>query len=140
MTITGTFLFPFTNREGHTDSVYVTVASNEDCIDNALSAMCGYNGTRQTRCAQNGNCDGKSISREAIIAIVIFIIIDIFIMCLAIHYIIKCSETRGWGTGMIVLLILLMFVPGIGPIVTLGILLYALFDGCDQKQMSFKFY
>lgn len=149
MTIIGSLLFPLhkigQDNEGLTGpsgSITQKLAVNEDSVDNMLKTVTNHTGSRHQRrltAIKTGPGYNDYITREVVIAIVILILIDIMILCLAIHYIMECSKNRGWGTGMMILLIVLMLTPSIGPFVTFGIIAYGAFGGCKPK-MSFHFY
>ena len=149
MTIIGSLLFPLNKvvqkNEGLTGpsgSITHTIAVKEDSVDKVLASVTNHTGTRhkrKTTAVIVGQGPNDYISRTAIVVVIILIIIDIMILCLAIHYVMECAKNRGWGTGMIILLIVLMLTPSIGPFVTIGIIAYVAFGGCKAK-MTFHFF
>jgi len=149
MTIIGSLLFPLNKvvqkNEGLTGpsgSITHKIAVKEDSVDKVLTSVTNHTGTRhkrKTTAVMVGSGPNDYISRAAVVAIIILIIIDIMILCLAIHYLMECTKNRGWGNGMMILLIVLMLTPSIGPFVTIGIIAYGAFGGCKPK-MTFQFF
>ena len=84
--------------------------------------------------------EGSPDSRQAIIFLIVLVIVDLIILITAIHYIIECSRMRGWSPLVTLLLIILLFTPGIGGILSIGIIIYGLAGGCKPNKLAFKFF
>ena len=155
MTILTTLLVPTAIREGltgPTDTLTLrakrALARAEDSTDRLLSRVSAHTGSRQTRYKALNHRKGargnrvvsdEYMSPEAAKAAAVIVVIDILLLVLAIHYILKCSKARGWGMGMSILLIAMLFIPGFGPIIAISMIIYGLTGGC-KPPMSFHFF
>lgn len=78
--------------------------------------------------------------RDILLVFVLLLVIDIAILVYAIHSAISCGQANNWPTLVVLLLILLMFAPGVGFVVQLGVIIYHLASGCDKPKLAFSFY
>jgi len=91
--------------------------------------------------SSNSKKHDTKIFKDVIAIIVLLIIVDIIILIFAIHYILECAKAHNWSPLVTLLLIILLFSPGIGGILSIGIIIYGLSGGCSKpKQLSFSFY
>ena len=93
-------------------------------------------------------------SRALIAMFVLLIIVDIAILVFAVHYILECSKAHKWSPMVTLLLIAMLFAPGIGGLLSIAIIIYGLTGGCKApgavggspasygggSQMQFAFY
>lgn len=82
----------------------------------------------------------KNAIKDFLIIIVVYIIIRIIILIWAIHCILTCASSRGWNSLVAFLLIVLLFIPGLGDAICIGIIIYYYASGCHKKNLSFTFY
>ena len=155
MTILTTLLVPTAIREGLTGPADTlthrakrALARAEDSTDIFLARISSHTGSRQTRYKDLNRRKGargnhivpdEYMSPEATKAAAVIVVVDLFLLILAIHYILKCSKARGWGMGMSILLIAMLFIPGFGPIIAISMIIYGLTGGC-KPPMSFHFF
>lgn len=76
--------------------------------------------------------EGEKFVRDFIIFIIVVAIIDILILILAVHYILECSKAQNWNMWITVILIILLFAPGIGLVLGFAIIIYGLAGGCAR--------
>jgi len=95
--------------------------------------------TRNDLCPNEMNKAIKSV----IISITILMIVYLILFILAIYYSFKCVKMNGWNMWVSILLILAMFIPTYGGVITIGVVIYGMtFCGsvCDAPMnMMSKF-
>jgi hypothetical protein len=85
--------------------------------------------------------EGEKFVRDFIIFIIVVAIIDILIIILAVHYILECSKAQNWNMWITVILIILLFAPGVGTALGMAIIIYGLAGGCaPNPKLSFSFF
>ena len=85
--------------------------------------------------------EGEKFARDFIIFLIVVAIIDILIIISAVHYILECSKAQNWNMWITVILIILLFAPGIGTALALAIIIYGLAGGCaPNPKLSFSFF
>ena len=100
--------------------------------------------------ANNGNNEGltgpsgpmdKTIARDLIVLVVVAVIIDLVVLIFAIHYILECAKNNKWNPLITLLLIMMLFLPGIGGALAIAIIIYGVTGGCKPAQpLSFSFF
>ena len=83
-------------------------------------------------------------AKRVLAVIAVLLIIDILILIFTIYAIMECSKAHGWDSFVTFLLIACLFVPGLGAIIGISIIIYY-FVSCrhataPKAQFRFKFY
>ena len=89
------------------------------------------------------NKSDSELAKRIMTIIIILFIIDILIFVFTIHAIMQCSKAHGWDSLVTFFLIASLFVPGLGTIIGISIIIYY-FVSCrhtaPKAQFRFKFY
>ena len=78
--------------------------------------------------------------KNIVFTLVVMMVLDIVFIFYAIHCLVECSHAQSWPIWLTLLMFILLFVPGLGFSVSLGIIVYHLALGCGQPKLSFSFY
>jgi len=88
----------------------------------------------------NAAKDVKRAVGDFIMFVIILLIIDILVIVYAVHCTLKCAKAKGWPVYVSLILIFLIFSPGIGFVVGFAMIIYCLAAGCNNPKLSFTFY
>ena len=78
--------------------------------------------------------------KNIVFTLVVMMVLDIVFLFYAIHCLVECSHSQSWPIWLTLLLFILLFTPGLGFTVALGIIVYHLAVGCSQPKLAFSFY
>lgn len=85
--------------------------------------------------------DKKNL-RNVVLIFFALLIIDLVILVYSMHCILECSQIKKWPMMLTILLMIMIFIPTIGFLVSLGIIIYyhMACKKVSQPQKSFQFY
>jgi hypothetical protein len=90
---------------------------------------------------QTGTAMPDKLSRDILYTLVVLMVLDLVFLFYAIYCLVDCSQNQSFPPYLTILLFILMFVPGLGFAVALGIIVYHLAIGCGKRsKLAFAFF
>ena len=81
----------------------------------------------------------EKVMRDIVIVFFALLILDLAFIIYSVHCIFNCSEMKKWPIMLTILLMIMLFLPGIGTLTALGIIIYNHLS-CQKPLTSFDFY